>query len=328
VYLTASIGIAVSGGAADDPERLLGGAWTALLRARGRGGARHVLCDRQMQARSQARRRMEADLRRALDGDGVEVHYQPIVAVEDGRIEGFEALARLRAADGSLAPPAEFIPLAEETGLIGALGLRVLRIAAGQMAEWQRRFASAPARVMSVNLSPRQFADPGLVDDVARVLAETGLPAGSLRLELTETMLAGDVDAVASALGELKRAGVSIAIDDFGTGYSSLAWLHRFPLDALKVDQSFVARMGEEGGEEIVRTIVSLSRALGLQTVAEGVETDDQRRRLQALGCTLAQGWLFARPLPAAEAERLLAAEAVPVPRAAVRAFAVAREVG
>jgi diguanylate cyclase (GGDEF)-like protein/PAS domain S-box-containing protein len=312
VYLTASIGIAVSGGGAEDGEALLGGAWTALLRARGLGGGQVEMYDREMQARAAALRRMEAELRGALSQDRIAVAFQPVVSLADGRVRGFEALARLRTADGREVPPGEFIPLAEETGLIGEVGRRVLRTACERMADWQRRYPTAQPRVMSVNLSPRQLADPALPRDVAAVLAETGLAPGALRLELTESVLAGDVDAVAATLGELKRVGVSIAIDDFGIGYSSLAYLHRFPLDALKVDRSFVAALGEGPGEEIVRAIVSLARGLGLEAVAEGVETAEQRDRLAALGCPCAQGFLFARPLPADAAEALLAAEPPP----------------
>jgi diguanylate cyclase (GGDEF)-like protein/PAS domain S-box-containing protein len=308
VFTSASLGIVVPDGALG-AEELLRDAETALHRASARGPGNRQLFAPQMRADAVARLRMEADLRRALERDELEVHYQPMVHLGTDRVAGYEALVRWRLPDGSLRPPAHFIPLAEETGLVVPLGMHVLRTACAQTAAW-RAAAPGTAPTINVNLSTVQLLDAGLVQGVADVLAETGLEPAALRLEITESVLAEN-GAAAETLHALKRLGVGVCIDDFGTGYSSLSYLHRFPADCLKVDRSFVHGLGTTAGAgEIVRTILALARTLGLETVAEGVETPEQLAFLRAEGCGYAQGFVLYHPMPAAAAGALQASPA------------------
>jgi EAL domain-containing protein (putative c-di-GMP-specific phosphodiesterase class I) len=265
-----------------------------------------------------ARRRsdLQHDLAAAADEGQLRVHYQPVVRVADGGTAGFEALVRWEHPELGLVPPVEFIPLAEETGLVVGIGRWVLAEAVRQATRWITEHGR-PLR-MSVNLSPRQLLDDDVPAFVQEVLADTGFPPGLLLLEVTETVFVRDVDRVVAELERLRTLGVRIAIDDFGTGFSSLSYLRRLPADLLKIDRSFVTDLAGGGSSRtLVSSIVELARTLGLEVVAEGVETESQRRVLQDLGCGLAQGYLFAPPRPAAGCGPALAAQPAPlvVPR-------------
>ena len=304
VFTTASVGIAV-GAAGATPESLLRDADTAMYRAKSQGRARCEVFDPTMHTTALARLQLETDLRGALERDEFELAYQPLVSLADGRIAGFEALARWRHPERGLLQPSEFISVAEETGLIVALGRWVLREACRQTREWNRRYGAALS--VNVNLSPRQFVDGGLAREVAAALCDTELSAGFLKLEITESLLMGEAGPVASTLDELRALGVELCIDDFGTGYSSLSYLHRFPIDTLKIDRSFVSRLNADGGsDQIVRTILVLAQTLKMRAVAEGVETPEQAEQLRAMGCEYAQGFRFSPPLPGDDAGALI----------------------
>jgi diguanylate cyclase (GGDEF)-like protein/PAS domain S-box-containing protein len=294
VFATASIGIA-GGGDGAVAEVLVRDAETAMYRAKSRGRAGSEMFDATMQATALQRLHLETDLRGAVEREEFELAYQPVVSLADGRIAGFEALARWRHPERGLLQPSEFISAAEDTGLIVPIGRWVLREACRQMRDWNRRYGAALS--VNVNLSPRQFGDPGLAGDVARALGETGLPAAFLKLEITESLLMGEAGGAAATLEELKTLGVDLCIDDFGTGYSSLSYLHRFPIDTLKVDRSFIRRLGDGQTEQIVRTILVLARTLGMRAVAEGVETAEQADCLRSMGCEYAQGFRFSHPV-------------------------------
>jgi len=255
-----------------------------------------------------ARMRLENDLRRALEQQEFELYYQPIVDLGSGRIAGFEALCRWRHPEQGMVSPELFIPLAESTGLIIPLGLWVLRQAMAQICDWHRRFPAEVELGMSVNLSGKQFAQKDLVEEIGRTLAESGVNRRSLKLEITESAIMNDADSASVLLDRLKALDIQLSIDDFGTGYSSLSYLHRFPFDILKVDRSFVGKLDQDRqGLEIVRTIIALAQVLELKVVAEGIETPNQLALLRKLGCHYGQGYWFATPLPAAEAQALLA---------------------
>ena len=308
VYTTASAGIAVHTGGAASPEELLRGAGTALGRAKARGRARCEVFDRAMHAEAMDRLQMEMDLRPAAERGELRLLYQPVVSLlEGGTVCGFEALLRWDHPALGCVLPEQFIPVAEETGLIVPIGEWVLDEACRQLRRWRDRFPGRRVTV-GVNLSARQFTRPELVDRVREILERAGVEPGALRLEITESLLIEHTDPTAAMLARLKEVGVGLCMDDFGTGYSSLGYLHRFPLDTLKIDRSFVARMGAGGdAEPIVRTIAALAHNLGLKVVAEGVETAEQLEELRELRCEYAQGYLFSRPLDAADAGRMLA---------------------
>jgi EAL domain-containing protein (putative c-di-GMP-specific phosphodiesterase class I) len=244
----------------------------------------------------------------ALDAEQLSVAYQPVVALTD-RISGapyaVEALARWEHPTLGQVSPVEFVALAEESGLVGALSRHMLRAACRQMAQWQQRYGpAAPSRVC-VNISPLQLRQSGFVHEVASVLLETGLPGSSLCLELTESAVMEDPSLAAASFAALRELGVKVAIDDFGTGYSSLALLRTLPVDLLKVDRSFLAELDQDGSARVVAAVVGLGKALGLEVVAEGVETREQVTELMRLGCPMAQGYLFSRPLSSAQVESL-----------------------
>jgi diguanylate cyclase (GGDEF)-like protein/PAS domain S-box-containing protein len=305
-FVSASIGIALAEGG-EWAEDLIRDADAAMHRAKERGRARYELFDEGMRGRAISRLRVENDLRRALERDELTLDYQPLVSLRDGKIVSVEALIRWDHPDRGRIAPAEFIPVAEENGLIEPIGRWVLDHACRQAARWYaERLDDAPISI-SVNLSAAQVSQRGLVESVAAALRASGLEPECLTLELTESMMAGDADNLRETLQALKDIGVRLVLDDFGTGYSSLSYLTRLPLDALKVDRSFVDGLGlEERDTAITEAIVAMSRALSLQVVGEGAETELQVAELARLGCELAQGYHFSRPVPAAEITRML----------------------
>ncbi|MCA1619112.1 MAG: EAL domain-containing protein [Acidobacteria bacterium] len=307
VFTTASIGIAPSTTGYERSDDILRDADTAMYRAKSLGKSRHEVFDKEMHTRAVNLLHLETDLRRALDRREFSVYYQPIVSLETGVVQGFEALLRWRHPVHGFISPAEFIPVAEETGLILPVGRWALEEACRQMCEWQGQFPRAAEMYVSVNLSGRQFANPELIEQIKEALRSTGLRPQSLKLEVTESVVMGDIEKTIEMLRQLRALGVESSIDDFGTGYSSLAYLHHFPSTTLKIDRSFIGRMGE-GGEntEIVRTILLLARNLGMRVVAEGVETEAQLARLQSLSCEYGQGYLFSKAVNATAVGRLL----------------------
>jgi diguanylate cyclase (GGDEF)-like protein/PAS domain S-box-containing protein len=310
VVVTASIGIAFGGADLDGHEELLRDADLAMYRAKASGKARYEVFDTGSRATERARMELENDLRRALERGELRVHYQPIVDARDGRIVAFEALARWAHPQRGLLNAAAFIPLAEESGTISALGRWVLREALAQIAQWQRDYPSDRPLGVSVNLSPREVLQPRLPSNVAEALREANVAPQSLALEITESLFVDTGDATLSTLRELASLGVQLHLDDFGTGYSSLSYLHRFPISAVKIDRYFISRLDAAECEEIVRSVVELSRRLGMRTIAEGAESDEQGARLREIGCNLLQGYACARPVPPREAEALLARQA------------------
>ena len=305
-FLTASLGIAMSNGAASRPEALIRDADAAMYRAKERGKARYELFDEVMRARALERLDTENALHRAIERDELCVYYQPTVDLENGRIVGLEALVRWRHPTRGLMEPASFVSLAEETGQIIAVGAWVLRTACEQHRRWRARCAGQPPHI-SVNLSARQLAHPDLSDTVASVLEQTGTEPDQLCLEITESVVVEDTERTLATVRALKGQGVRIAVDDFGTGYASLSLLKLLPVDVIKVDRSFVAGLGDDREDTaIVSTVMSLAGQLGLTAIAEGVETADQLAHLRAMGCRLAQGFFFERPLPAAKVGALL----------------------
>jgi diguanylate cyclase (GGDEF)-like protein/PAS domain S-box-containing protein len=306
VFLATSLGIAIARGTDDRAEDLIRDADAAMYRAKERGKGRYEIFDEAMRADAVARLETESALRRALERGELVLHYQPEVDIASGAICGFEALVRWEHPTRGLLAPGAFIPLAEETGLIVPIGEWVLREACTEATHWAG--LSDEPLTLSVNLSARQLAQHDLVSMVRRAVAETGIDPATLCLEITESAVMESGSATTAQLRALKSLGVSLAIDDFGTGFSSLAHLRRFPVDVLKIDGTFVAGLGHEPQDaSIAAAVISLAHALGLETVAEGIETDEQLTILRQLGCDLGQGYLFARAAPAAEAVRLLA---------------------
>jgi diguanylate cyclase (GGDEF)-like protein len=313
VFTSASIGIA--SGAACSAEELLRNADVAMHRANTGGKNRYEAFEPGMHAEVVERLELEADMQRALERGDFTVHYQPIVDLSTAIIVGVEALVRMRDPERGLVPPGLFIPLAEETGLIKPIGSFVLREACRQVAAWQSSLPAADDLGLSVNLSGRQLEDPGVAQEVADVIAATRLQPDTLMLEITETLLMHDTRETVERLHELRGLGVRLAIDDFGTGYSSLNYLQRLPIDVLKIARPFVDGLGSGAREgAVARAIVDLARALDLDTVAEGIELEDQAVRLGELGCRLGQGFHFARPMDAAAFEERLRKQGALVP--------------
>jgi diguanylate cyclase (GGDEF)-like protein/PAS domain S-box-containing protein len=307
VVLGASIGIAFAT-TATTCDQLLRNADLAMYTAKRRGKHRFETYHAEMHAMALDRLEREGALRRGLERGELVIHYQPVVTLPLGRISGFEALVRWQHPEQGLLQPSEFIALAEETGLVGELGRQVLARACSQVRRWQLRHPDFEPLSVSVNVSPRQLQTDELIDDVEVSLREAGLPARSLVLEITETAMMRDTDATIQRLEALRALGVRLAVDDFGTGYSSLSYLQRFPIDILKIDRAFVSSLGAESVDiSLAPAIVSLSNTLQLQAVAEGVETALQAEVLATLGCPLAQGYLYSRPVPADEVDALLA---------------------
>ncbi|HLO48134.1 MAG TPA: EAL domain-containing protein [Kamptonema sp.] len=331
VFMTVSIGIAVGGGegemAARDerPDYLLRDAHTAMYRAKALGTGRYQVFNTAMHATAVERLQLETDLRMAVKRQEFLLHYQPFVSLTTGKIIGFEALIRWQHPERGLVSPLKFIPVAEETGLILPIGQWVLEEAMTQLRLWQEQFQFNPPLMMSVNLSAKQFSQPDLVEQIQKILHAAGVEPQCLKLEITESVVMDEVETAIAVLNQIYALNVKLGIDDFGTGYSSLSYLSRFPTDTLKVDKSFVGRMevdsevGVEkivnlksrGGENtaIVRTIVMLAHALGMDVIAEGVETAEQLAKLRSLGCEYGQGYFFAKPLPSEAATALIASD-------------------
>lgn len=310
VFTSISIGIALSNTAYDQPEDMLRDADTAMYRAKSLGKARYEVFDADMRASVIARLQLETDMRRALERNEFRNFYQPIVALDSGRIVGFEALMRWQHPTRGMIGPEEFIFVAEETGLIRELGWWSLREACRQMTNWRARSEACFDLTISVNLSAKQLLQQHLVPEMKKLLSETGLPAEALKLEITESAVMADPAAAAEMLQQIKSLGIRLAIDDFGTGYSSLSYLHRFPLDTLKIDRSFISGEAENGGSmEIARTIMPMAKNLRLDVVAEGVETIEQVGLLKKLQCKYAQGYYFSRPVAPEDVPPLLSEE-------------------
>jgi diguanylate cyclase (GGDEF)-like protein/PAS domain S-box-containing protein len=307
MFVSASIGVALTtpGMTAED---LLRNADIAMYDAKHRGRGRFAVFDESMHQRVVDRMARENELRQVIEQELLEIHYQPIVDLATGRIRFLEALARWPKGWPYVSPEV-FVPIAEETGMIGALGLQVLRGALGALARWRRAGLVAPDTCISVNVSARQLDDPDLPGAVLAAIAAAGVPADVLRLEITESMLIHEAERIQRIVSDVCATGVGLHLDDYGTGYSSLAALHQFPVDALKIDRSFINSLytSDGGSEVIVRSTVALAHGLGLHVIGEGVEAPRQAGTLRALGCDFGQGYLFARPLPPEELEPVLA---------------------
>ena len=307
VFTSASIGIAMSGPGYTNPEELIRNADTAMYRAKARGKACFEIFDADMHSKAIERLQLENDLRRAIDREEFRVHYQPIVSLSTGRIVAFESLIRWEHPERGMISPIEFIPVAEETGMIVAIGEFVLRTSCRQLRAWQTSIPGQSELMVSVNLSVKEFSKPNLIAAIADILTETEVQPRYLKLEITESALMESVEFVTRTLRQLRDMGIQLAIDDFGTGYSSLSYLHRFPMHTLKVDQAFIRDMSSSReSEQIVKTVLLLAQALSMSTIAEGIENATQAEALHMLRCESGQGYFFSRPLPADQATELL----------------------
>ena len=307
LFVTASAGITVSSSGYQEPEGVLRDAAIALHRAKAGSATRCELFDVGMRDRAVSRLRVETELRQAIERGAFEVFYQPIVAVRGGGLAAFEALVRWRHPTQGLIDPADFIPIAEDTEMIVLIGRQVLAQSCQQMAAWQRRFGAAAPRLMCVNVSSKQFGDADLAGEIEAVLAESGLDPSCLKLEITESAFLSDIRSAQVTLRHLRALGVAWSLDDFGTGYSSLSYLHRLHVDTVKVDRSFVSRIGLDDGSEMVRAIAAIAHNMGMDVVAEGVETAEQLEWLRAIGCEYAQGFYFSRPVEMSAATAMIA---------------------
>ena len=315
VYITASIGIATGGAEITDPSEILRGADAAMYKAKALGKARYEISDADGNAAAMSLFKLESNLRRAVENNEFEVHYQPIVSLRDHRIISFEALLRWHDPDLGRIQPDTFIPLAEETGLILPIGAWVMRQACRQAQAWNTTVSIGNPVTICINISPRQFVESDLVNLVTSVLNDTGLDPTCLELEVTENLTMQDAAKAIEIMRSLSSLGVSLSLDDFGTGYSSLSYLLRFPIKTVKIDRSFISEIEDcKEGLQIVETIVALGRNLGMKVVAEGIENTNQMDLLKRLGCHCGQGYLFAPPLASAEATSMLQAQLEPEP--------------
>jgi EAL domain-containing protein (putative c-di-GMP-specific phosphodiesterase class I) len=307
IVIALSIGIALATEAETDADDLLAHADAAMYTAKGEGKARHAVFDPSMRVRARSRLEMETDLRRAIEDEAIELHYQPIVRLASNQIVGFEALARWQHADHGAIPPTTFIALAEASGLIVPLGRLVTSSACRQLRAWIDAGECRPDLTVSVNVSPRQAVEPEFAAEVAGILATTGLDPSSLILEITESLMFRETAASDGSIRRLHEMGVQLVVDDFGTGFSALEYFKRFAVQGLKIDRSFIAGLGQSREDTaIVTATLAFASALGLVVTAEGVETVAQLNQLRALGCLQAQGYLFARPVPASAVPGLL----------------------
>ena len=306
VVVTVSVGVVMADARYERAEDMVRDADTAMYRAKDRGKARCEIFDTSMLLAAEERFLIESDLRRAIERQEFQLHYQPIVTLSDQRLSGFEALVRWQHPERGLVPPNGFIPIAEETGLIVPIGLWVLQEACRQMRAWDSEFPECADLMVNVNLSARQCLHPTLVADVARVLAETGLEPQRLKLEITESLVLEGSDEVIAILKALRGLGVELGLDDFGMGYSALSYLQQLPVQTLKIDRSFISGIQNANNIEIVRAILSLAAGLSMNVTAEGVETADQAARLKDLSCEFGQGYFFDRPLTHDRAREVL----------------------
>ncbi|HAK60329.1 MAG TPA: hypothetical protein DCO77_08090, partial [Nitrospiraceae bacterium] len=307
VFVTGSIGIALSSKAYERPEQILRDADTAMYHAKAHGRARKEVFESGMHAHAVERLRLETDLRRADERNEFVVYYQPVLSLRTKCVVGYEALVRWEHPKRGMLCPADFIQVAEETGIIVTIDRFVLREACRQMCEWQKQLPEKALQFISVNISNKHLAQPDLVEHISDVLNETGLSPASLKLEITENVIIENPAVTAAMLSRLRELGVKLYIDDFGTGYSSLSYLYRLPIDGLKIDRSFIKRMGEKGENmEIVRTILTLAHDLNLDVIAEGVESDHQLGQIDALECEHWQGFLFSKPVESRRARALV----------------------
>jgi EAL domain-containing protein (putative c-di-GMP-specific phosphodiesterase class I) len=298
LYVAASMGVGLGNENTKSSEELLREADTSMYWAKDEGSG-YVVFDPSMHGRALDRLELENDLRRAIEENEFVVHYQPIVNLQTDELWGFEALVRWEHPERGLLDPDEFVPVAEASGLVVPMGELVLEEACRRAVEWQKAFPRTPPLAMSVNLSGRQLRRPDLHEVVGRALKESGLPASSLGLDITETVYISALDANTAALDRLRALGIRISLDDFGSGYSSLSYLKRLPADIIKIDKSFTRGLGVEVEDTaIVQTVVELAHILGMEVVGEGVEIEEQETLLKEMGCDFAQGFLFSRPLP------------------------------
>ncbi|NCJ07252.1 EAL domain-containing protein [Synechococcales cyanobacterium C] len=307
IFTSTSIGIALSQAHYEEHEDLLRDADTAMYQAKQSGKDRYEVFHPGMHSEALAALKLENDLRHAIERQEFQLYYQPIIALGTQQFIGFEALVRWHQPERGVVPPGEFVHLAEETGLIVPLGWWVLRTACEQLCRWHEQYSLEQPLTISVNISSRQFAQDDFVDRLQVLVESVGLIPGTLKLEITEGVIMEHADSVAEKLMAIKALGISLGIDDFGTGYSSLNYLNQFPVDMLKIDRSFVRKMGQNESLEIVKTIVNLAHNLRMGVVAEGVETEEQMARLLAMNCDYAQGYLFSKPLKSRNAQQLLA---------------------
>jgi predicted signal transduction protein with EAL and GGDEF domain len=306
VVTTVSIGIALSTTGYTLAQDILRDADIAMYRAKSLGKDRYEVFDQAMHASVVARLQLEGDLRRALERHEFRLYYQPIVSLASKKIQGFEALVRWQHPERGIVPPIEFVPVAEETGLILFLGRWVLREACRQMQRWQKDYPQTSGLTMSINLSAKELAQADLVDQIAKILQETGVTSSAIRLELTESAAMENAERTRQLLVELKQLGIRLSIDDFGTGYSSLSYLRRFPIDTLKIDRSFISHIdGHEENRQIVKTIMLLAANLGMEVIAEGAETSQEIDHLTKLHCEYVQGFYFFAPLDGSAVESL-----------------------
>lgn len=309
VFTTASIGITLSSTNYKSASELLRDADIAMYCSKAKGKACYEVFEPVMYTQATKRLQLESELHQALEQQQFQVYYQPIISLLTGRMRGFEALIRWQHPIEGLVSPAEFIPLAEETGLIVPIGEWVLRAACYQMSVWQTKYSTAIPLEISVNLSVKQLKTPDFLEKLDQILAQTGLESQRLKLELTESIFMENDEEFNRILSLLRSRSIQLSVDDFGTGYSSLSYLHRFPVNNLKIDRSFVSRIGEKGeNREIIETIVTLAHQLGMEVTAEGVETKHQLNQLKSLACETFQGYFFSKPLEREAAESLIAA--------------------
>src|SRR5688572_14671014 len=312
VTTSASLGIVTSSMMHDQPEQLLRSADMAMYRAKAAGRARYEMFDRAMHTDALERLQLETDLRRAVELGEFTLHYQPLVSLRSGRITGLEALVRWKHPDRGLVHPADFIPVAEETGLIVPIGRWVMLEACRQIREWQKSHPRSEALTIGVNLSVKQFSQPDLIDMLTQVIETTGVDPSSLRLEITESAIIDKGKFATSILSQIRELGPQVYLDDFGTGYSSLSYLHGLPIDAIKIDRAFVSSMDtDDKNLRLVRTILTLAEIVGVRAEAEGISTAEQLRELRALNCAQGQGYLFSAPITGDAVEEVLKADPI-----------------
>jgi len=298
IYTSASIGIVLNSTEHNTPDEIVRDADLAMYRAKVKGKARYEIFDIQMHAGAVSQLQLEIDLRRAIRNKEFLLYYQPIVELGTENIAGFEVLIRWNHPTRGIVPPLEFIPIAEDTGLILPIGNWVMHESCRQMSEWRKQFPAAQNLIISINLSARQLEHPDLLSQIRETLRETELNPRCIKLEITESVVMNNAEQSVKTIDELRKMGIRVSIDDFGTGYSSLSYLHRFPIDTLKIDRSFVNRIGDDSeSSEIVQTIINLASNLGMEVVAEGVETEEQLDFLKNMNCGYGQGYYYSRPV-------------------------------